>query len=104
MGRRFYEHTLPKLIRSLNRVAKAFEQYSAAVETEKIMSILGLPEHLKRTIKALYKLDGKGTATDVSKWTGKTRAVESGYLNQLVTMKLVRKERINKHITFILDL
>ena len=36
---------------------------------------------------------GSSTATAVSAVTGKARALESSYLNQLVTLKLVCKEQ-----------
>jgi hypothetical protein len=48
---------------------------------------------LQVTILALIKL-GPSTATAVSAVTGKARAVKSLYLNQLVVMKLVQKERL----------
>lgn len=54
--------------------------------------ILELPKHLQVTILALLKL-GSSTATAVSAVTGKARALESSYLNQLVTLKLVCKEQ-----------
>jgi hypothetical protein len=52
---------------------------------------LELPKHLQVTILALLKL-GVSSALDVSVVTGKARALESSYLNQLVTLKLVCKE------------
>jgi hypothetical protein len=51
-----------------------------------------VPKHLQVTILALLKL-GSSTATAVSAVTGKARALESSYLNQLVTLKLVCKEQ-----------
>jgi len=57
-----------------------------------LFKILEFPKHLQTTIITLLKL-GHATAAEVSELTGKARAVESGYLNQLVVMKVIRKER-----------
>lgn len=63
-------------------------------EVEKEKTLL-LPSHLEKTYHALKNL-GKATATEVAAQTGRTRAMESVYLNQLVTLGLVSKERISK--------
>ncbi len=47
-------------------------------QQKQLFKILELPKHLQTTISALLKL-GVATATDVSKVTGKARAVESAY-------------------------
>jgi homoserine kinase len=60
--------------------------------SRRFSNILELPKQLQVTILALIKL-GSSTATSVAAVTGKARAVESLYLNQLVVMKLVNKER-----------
>ncbi len=72
-------------------------------QQKQIFKILELPKHLQTTISALLKL-GVATATDVSKVTGKARAVESAYLNQFVTMRIVFKERVGRKAFFIVNL
>jgi hypothetical protein len=62
------------------------------VSSKRLYHVLELPKHLQVTILALLKL-GPSSATAVSVVTGKARALESSYLNQLVTLKLVRKEQ-----------
>ncbi len=69
----------------------------------RLFKILELPKHLQTTIVALLKL-GRATADDVSRVTGKARAVESAYLNQFVTMKLCHKERGGRKAFFSVDL
>jgi hypothetical protein len=64
----------------------------AYMSTTSIAMPKELPKHLQVTILALLKL-GFSTATAVSAVTGKSRALESSYLNQLVTLKLVCKEQ-----------
>jgi hypothetical protein len=63
-----------------------------SVVSKRLYHVLELPKQLQVTILALLKL-GSSSALDVSVVTGKARAVESSYLNQLVTLKLVCKEQ-----------
>ena len=63
-----------------------------SVSSKRLYRVLELPKQLQVSILALLKL-GSSTATAVSAVTGKTRALESSYLNQLVTLKLVCKEQ-----------
>ncbi|MEM4706414.1 MAG: hypothetical protein QXW27_02605 [Candidatus Methanomethylicaceae archaeon] len=61
--------------------------------------LLRLPDHLRKTMMALAKLV-KARAEDVAKITGRARAVESGYLNQLVRMGYVKKVREGYEVYF----
>jgi predicted amidophosphoribosyltransferase len=54
-----------------------------------------LPTHLDKTYQALRIL-GKATALQIADQTKRTRAIESVYLNQLVNLGLVEKERIGR--------
>lgn len=69
----------------------------------RLFKILELPKHLQTTILTLLKL-GHATAGEVSASTGKARAVESAYLNQLVVMRIARKERKGREAFFAVDL
>jgi DNA-binding transcriptional ArsR family regulator len=74
------------------------------VTTDKrLFRILELPKHLQTSVLALLRL-GYATATEISESTGKARAVESAYLNQLVVMKIARKERKGRKAFFSVDL
>jgi hypothetical protein len=70
---------------------------------KRLYKILDFPKHLQVTALTLIKL-GSATATEVSAVTGKERAVESAYLNQLVVMQMVRKERQDRKAVFTVDL
>ena len=59
---------------------------------KQLYKVLEFPKHLQVSILALLKL-GSCTASEVAAATGKARAVESAYLNQLVVMRITRKER-----------
>lgn len=64
--------------------------------------LLKLPDHLRKTVLALAKLI-EGRADEVSNLTGRARAIESGYLNQLVRLGYVKKLRRKHQIFFILS-
>jgi ArsR family transcriptional regulator, lead/cadmium/zinc/bismuth-responsive transcriptional repressor len=71
-------------------------------ETLDVMTLLSLPDHLRKTAVSLCKLE-KATADEVSKQTKRARAVESGYLNQLVIMGYLKKERQGRRAYFYID-
>lgn len=68
-------------------------------KTAIIKTLLSLPEHLQRTLRTLNEL-GEASAQEVADVTHKARAVESGYLNQLVVMGHVKKRNVKKRSLF----
>lgn len=67
-----------------------------------VMTLLSLPDHLRKTAVTLCKLE-QATADEVSEQTRRARAVESGYLNQLVLMGYVKKERRGRKAYFYVE-
>jgi hypothetical protein len=67
-----------------------------------VMTLLSLPDHLRKTAVTLCKLD-HATADLVAEQTKRARAVESGYLNQLVLMGYVKKERRGRKAYFYVE-
>ena len=67
-----------------------------------VMTLLSLPDHLRKTAVTLCKLD-QATADEIAGQTRRARAVESGYLNQLVLMGYVKKERRGRKAFFYVD-
>ena len=67
-----------------------------------VMTLLSLPDHLRKTAVTLCKLE-EATANDVAEQTKRARAVESGYLNQLVIMGYVKKERRGRKAYFFVN-
>jgi DNA-binding transcriptional ArsR family regulator len=60
-----------------------------------------VPQHLRRTFETILKLDPKGvTAKEVAWETGKSRSLESDYLNQLSDRGLVYKKQEGKKVLF----
>jgi len=64
-----------------------------------VVKLLKLPDHLRKTMLALSKLV-EGRADEVALATDRARAVESGYLNQLVRLGYVKKIRKKHEIYF----
>lgn len=64
--------------------------------------LLRLPDHLRKTMMALAKLV-EARADEVARITGRARAIESGYLNQLVRMGYVKKVRKKHQIYFSVE-
>ena len=67
-----------------------------------VMTLLSLPDHLRKTAVTLCKLE-QATADKVAEQTKRARAVESGYLNQLVLMGHVKKERRGRKAFFFVE-
>ena len=67
-----------------------------------VMTLLSLPDHLRKTAVSLCNL-GQATAEEVAGKTKRARAVESGYLNQLVLMGYLKKERKGRKAYFYVE-
>lgn len=63
------------------------------------LRVMELPKHLQITLASVMKR-GLANAEDVAVDTRKARAVESNYLNQLVTFNLLEKERLKRKVYF----
>ncbi|MEM3551271.1 MAG: transcriptional regulator [Candidatus Bathyarchaeia archaeon] len=67
-----------------------------------VMTLLSMPDHLRKTAMTICRL-GRATAEEVAKHTRRARAVESAYLNQLVIMGYLKKERNGRKAFFYID-
>jgi response regulator of citrate/malate metabolism len=63
-------------------------------------TLASLPEHLRKTALAIATM-GQATAEQVAAKTGRTRAAESDYLNQLTSRGFLKKERIGREVHFL---
>ena len=64
--------------------------------------LISLPDHLRRTFVVVAS-EGECDAVVVSNSTGRCRAIESNYLNQLLRMGWLNKRRISKTVFFRLS-
>ena len=67
-----------------------------------VMTLLSMPDHLRKTAMAVCRL-GRATADEISQQTHRARAVESSYVNQLVIMGHMKKERNGRKAYFYVD-
>jgi hypothetical protein len=67
-----------------------------------VMTLLSMPDHLRKTAMTLCRL-GRATAEEIAQQTHRARAVESAYLNQLVIMGYLKKERKGRKAYFYTD-
>jgi len=67
-----------------------------------VMTLLSLPDHLRKTAITISRLE-QATAEEVAEQTKRARAVESGYLNQLVMMGYLKKERRGRKAYFYIE-
>jgi hypothetical protein len=67
-----------------------------------VMTLLSMPDHLRKTAMAVCRC-GRATAEEVAQQTSRARAVESAYLNQLVLMGYLKKERKGRKAYFYAD-
>jgi ribosomal protein S13 len=70
---------------------------------KQLYKVLEFPKHLQVSLTTLLKI-GSASAQQVAAATGKARAVESCYLNQLAIMRIVRKEHHGSTVFFRVDL
>jgi predicted transcriptional regulator len=67
-----------------------------------VMTLLSMPDHLRKTAMTICRC-GRATAEEISQQTSRARAVESAYLNQLVIMGYLKKERKGRKAYFYAD-
>jgi len=67
-----------------------------------VMTLLSMPDHLRKTAMTACRL-GRATADEIAQQTHRARAVESSYLNQLVIMGHMKKERKGRKAYFYVD-
>ena len=67
-----------------------------------VMTLLSMPDHLRKTAMAICRC-GRATAEEIAEQTTRARAVESSYLNQLVIMGYLKKERKGRKAYFFID-
>lgn len=110
-GRDQFSDILTRIDRSLREInskltllmktqsARTGTSGSAPEQILDVETLLSLPDHLRKSAMTLSEF-GEATAQQVARKTGRTRAAESDYLNQLVTMRLLKKRRKGRDVYF----
>jgi hypothetical protein len=99
---------LETVIHKLDEISEKMEnlqpkKMESTIEFENLpmdaATLLSFPDHLRKSVLALCSL-GEATAEMVAKETGRARAAESDYLNQLVSQGYIKKKRIGRKVYF----
>ena len=83
----------------LDDLEKSFSGWNPRPLEVSDTELLSLPDHLRRTYMIVADR-GECEATVVSNLTGRCRAVESNYLNQLARLGWLSRRRVSKTINF----
>jgi hypothetical protein len=83
----------------LDDIEKSFSNWKPLPLEISPSELFLLPDHLRRTYMVVASR-GECNAARISNLTGRCRAVESSYLNQLVRMGWLRKRRDSKTLYF----
>jgi len=83
----------------LDDIEKMFSNWNPQPLHVPESKLLSLPDHLRKTY-VIVASAGECSATQVSNLTGRSRAIESGYLNQLVRMGWITKRRNSRTQSF----
>lgn len=94
-------NTLKDISAQLAKLIRIIESQTKSPFGYKWQDLLKLPKHLQTTAIVLGKI-GRVSATDVAKTTGRARAIESSYLNDLVLLGLAKKEKRSNRIVYFL--
>jgi hypothetical protein len=107
-------HVLEKIRENLERLNEKMEVMIELQKHDKrdlqpmpdapldVMTLLSMPDHLRKTAMTLCRL-GRATAEEIAEQTHRARAVESAYLNQLVIMGYLKKERQGRKAYFYVE-
>jgi predicted transcriptional regulator len=107
-------HVLEKIRENLERLNEKMEVMIELQKHERkelqplsdtpldVMTLLSMPDHLRKTAMTICRC-GRATAEEIAQQTNRARAVESAYLNQLVIMGHLKKERKGRKAYFYVD-
>lgn len=99
------EETLKRIEKKLKKIETELREIRyqiASPDKVELKSPISLPDHLRKTVLGLMTIE-HGTASDVSKYTGRARAVESSYLNQLERQGYLTSFRKSKQKIFSIE-
>ncbi|MGD6807705.1 MAG: hypothetical protein ACQCN4_12195 [Candidatus Bathyarchaeia archaeon] len=83
----------------LDDIENSFSNWNPQPVKVPELELISLPDHLRRTYMVVAA-KGECDAVTVSNQTGRCRAIESNYLNQLARMGWLEKRRISKTAHF----
>lgn len=94
------ERKIDVITQDMRRLPPKMPEVKELGESLDVMALLSLPDHLRKSALSIIKLK-KAMAEEVAKETGRARAIESAYLNQLVRMGYLKRVRKGKRVYFM---
>lgn len=82
------------------RVSNIESRFNPVVE-DKMALFLTVPDTIRKSLFAVSHLE-RGTADEVSAFTGRHRSIENKYLNELVRAGWLNRERVGKKVYYFL--
>lgn len=82
------------------RISSIESRFSPVVE-DKMALFLTVPDTIRKSLFAVSHLE-RGTADEVSAFTGRHRSIENKYLNELVRSGWLGRERVGKKVYYFL--
>ena len=82
------------------RISNIESRFNPVVE-DKMALFLTVPDTIRKSLFAVSHLE-RGTADDVSAFTGRHRSIENKYLNELVRAGWLGRERVGKKVYYYL--
>jgi hypothetical protein len=82
----------------LDEIERNYSKRSQPIDLQE-SELMTLPDHLRKSFMIVAS-KGECDASVVSNFTGRCRAIESNYLNQLERMGWVSKRRVSKAVHF----
>ena len=93
------KHKLSDIEKKLDEVLELQRKQLLRTRPFAPTTIASLPEHLRKTATVVANI-GNSTAEQIAEKTGRARATESDYLNQLADRGLLKKERKGRAVHF----
>jgi len=100
-SKNFYEikNQLHDMKRQLNLIEGRLDRIESMSVSRMTIDLISLPDNLRKTYMILLSAK-EATATVVSEQTERARAVESSYLNQLVRLGFLKKQKKGRETVF----
>ncbi len=97
---------IDRLIKFNESILESIPKKEKAISLEgmplDVATLLSLPDHLRKSAMVISELK-EATASQVSEKTGRVRAAESDYLNQLVSQGYLKKKRKGHDVYFYIE-
>ena len=97
---RYLDEIIARLDKLEQRISNIESRFNPIVE-DKMALFLTVPDTIRKSLFAVSHLE-RGTADEVSAFTGRHRSIENKYLNELVRSGWLGRDRVGKKVYYFL--